>query len=242
MSDDMGKSLGERNYDDFAERYAAISKHKPHNAYLDRPAVLAALPDVDGKHVLDAGCGPGFYAEALLERGASVVAFDVTPTFVEITRRRVGERANVLQADMTEPLTFAEGATFDVVVAPLVLDYIEDWQPTFAEFYRVLKPGGVFVFSVGNPVADWRFSPNGQYYAVEVFDLPWAGFGEPTPVIRSYRRPLHAVIDPLLASGFRLDALQEPRPAPELAEIDPEEYNAMHRKPYFLLIRAVKPG
>ena len=51
--------------------------------------MLALLPDVSGKRVLDAGCGPGHYAEELVNRGASVVACDVTPAMVELGPRPI---------------------------------------------------------------------------------------------------------------------------------------------------------
>jgi SAM-dependent methyltransferase len=103
---------------------------------------------------------------------------------VELTRQRVGQRAEVLQTDLTHSLDFAADASFDLIVCPLVLDNIENWQPTFDEFYRTLKPGGVFVFSCGHPLGDylfttWRQLTPGNYFAVELFEVPWRGFGEP---------------------------------------------------------------
>lgn len=73
-------------YDAFAAEFEAHARDSPYNAYYDRPAVLKLLGDVRGRRVLDAGCGPGFYAEELVRRGADVVAFDlvistVHPTF-----------------------------------------------------------------------------------------------------------------------------------------------------------------
>ena len=65
-------------YETLAESYAARVDTKPHNAYYERPATLSLLPQVKGKRVLDAGCGPGVYAEWLVEHGAEVVAFDVS--------------------------------------------------------------------------------------------------------------------------------------------------------------------
>ncbi|MBV8887170.1 MAG: hypothetical protein JO235_24685 [Chroococcidiopsidaceae cyanobacterium CP_BM_RX_35] len=49
------KSLGEQNYEQFAERYAAGVETKAHNAYYERPATLSLLPEVQGLQVLDAG-------------------------------------------------------------------------------------------------------------------------------------------------------------------------------------------
>src|SRR5262245_24979906 len=103
----IDKSIGEQNYEQFADRYAARVETKAHNAYYERPATLSLLPDVKGLRVLDAGCGPGIYAEWLVDHGASVVAIDVTPRMVELTRERVSSRADVRQADLTRPLDFA---------------------------------------------------------------------------------------------------------------------------------------
>lgn len=56
-------------YETLADAYAEAIDTKPHNAYYERPATLSLLPEVAGKRVLDAGCGPGAYAEWLLDRG-----------------------------------------------------------------------------------------------------------------------------------------------------------------------------
>jgi 2-polyprenyl-3-methyl-5-hydroxy-6-metoxy-1,4-benzoquinol methylase len=56
-------------YETLAEAYASVIDTKPHNAYYERPATLSLLPEVRGKRVLDAACGPGVYAEWLLSRG-----------------------------------------------------------------------------------------------------------------------------------------------------------------------------
>lgn len=234
------KPLGQQNYEQFADRYAQSAPTKAHNAFYERPATLSLLPAVKGKHVLDAGCGPGIYTEWLLEHGASVVAVDVTPAFIIITRQRVGERATILQADVSQPLTFADDASFDVVVSPLVLDYIYDWGAVFAEFHRVLKGGGCLVFSCGHPFADFRFSPTGDYFALEMTEIEWHGFGDPPPVIRSYRRSLQAILNPLIGAGFRLDHFLEPQPTPEFAEAEPGDYERWLHQPGFLCIRALK--
>ncbi|MCI0713222.1 MAG: class I SAM-dependent methyltransferase, partial [Chloroflexi bacterium] len=130
----MSKPLGEQNYEQFADRYAAAVNTKPHNAYYERPNTLSLLPDVTGLRVFDAGCGPGDYARWLLEHGAAFVqAVDVTPRFVDITLEKVAgfiDRVDVRRADLAQPLDFAADNSFDVVLCPLVLDYIRDWQPT----------------------------------------------------------------------------------------------------------------
>ena len=240
------KTLGEQNYDDFAERYAESARTKPHNAEYDRPAVLSLLPDVDSKMVLDAGCGPGIYAEILLERGATVTAFDVTQKFVDITKARVGERATVFKHDIMQPFTFAEDNTYDVIICPLVLDYIEEWQPIFEEFRRVLKVGGVAVISHGHPMGDWNWLKRRKpevakrYFDTEAFSIAWGGFGDPKPVIHSFRRPLSAMLNPMIAAGLQLDYVLEPLPTESFQALDPQGYDELMREPGFIVLRMRK--
>ncbi|MEM6996219.1 MAG: class I SAM-dependent methyltransferase, partial [Myxococcota bacterium] len=206
------KPLGRRNYEQFARRYAKYAKHKPHNAAYERPATLSLLPELAGRRVLDAGCGPGLYADELLARGAEVVAADVTPEMIDLARERIGDRATLHVADLSQPLTFAADEEFDVVVSPLMLDYIEDWQPVFAEFFRVLRPGGLLVYSHGHPMSDYllvrrKHDPDSRYFACERFASQWGGFGTPRPTVEGFRRPLGQMLNPLAASGFVLERL-----------------------------------
>jgi len=60
-------------YDAFADAYETHAADAPYNALYDRPATLALLGPVDGRRVLDAACGPGFYLEELVAGGADVV-------------------------------------------------------------------------------------------------------------------------------------------------------------------------
>ncbi len=246
MPDPRDPTLGERNYESFAERYAATVPTKPHNAYYERPATRALLPDVAGRDMLDAGCGPGTNSEWLLAQGARVTAFDVTQAFVRMTEARLGGRAGVLRADLLRALPFAD-ASFDAVLAALVLDYIEDWRPLMAEFHRVLRPGGVVVFSAGHPMGDYRWLERrgidpGSYFDTVYFEVPWVGFGDPPPVIGSYRRSFSEMIHPVLEAGLTLDAFVEPLPTEQFRQADPERYERLMRMPGFVCIRARKPN
>lgn len=245
-------SLGQRNYEGFAHRYARYAEDKVHNAHYERPNTLSVLPDVRGRRVLDAGCGPGIYAEELLTRGAEVVAVDVTSAFVDITKRRLASwpdgRVAVLQADLERPLAFAGDDAFDGVLCTLVLDYLAEWGPTFREFYRLLKPDGWLLFSCGHPLGDWlwlkRTLPQyaESYFDTRRFTAEWHGFGDPPVAISAYRRPLAEMLNPLAAAGFRLAHIHEARPTEVFKEREPEEYASLMREPGFIMILARKVG
>lgn len=227
-------------YEALAEVYAARVDSKPHNAYYERPATLSLLADVEGKRVLDAGCGPGVYTEWLVEHGAArVVALDVSPRMVEFARERIGARATVFEADLQQPLDFLQDGSFDIALSALALDYVEDRSRVFREFHRVLRGPGILVFSVGHPFADFLLHPSGNYFDTEFVEYPWTGFGTPI-IMPSYRRPMSAVVEPLLEAGFVLECLLEPTPTERFKEEAPEDYEVLSRRPGFLCVRAAK--
>ena len=141
MSEHSGAS-----YDGIAGKYARKVDTSPHNALYERPATLSLLPPLAGAAVLDAGSGSGWYAEYLLSQGAAVTSIDYNAEFVALTRARIGAQATVLQADLTQPLSFAGDGQFDLIVCPLVMHYVKEWTPTLREFYRLIS----------GRVRDWR--------------------------------------------------------------------------------------
>ena len=74
-----------------------------------RTTILDTLPaDLAGARVLDAGCGTGALAAELARRGADVVAVDLSPTLVDLARRRTPAslgrgRVTYLAGDMLDP-------------------------------------------------------------------------------------------------------------------------------------------
>jgi ubiquinone/menaquinone biosynthesis C-methylase UbiE len=240
MNDQTEKPIAQEAYDAMAEAYAALVDTKPHNAYYERPATLSLLPDVRGKHVLDAGCGPGVYTEWLVDHGAEVVAFDANAKMVALARERLANRARVLQANLEQPLGFLADSSFDILLSPLVMDYVRDWDAVFREFYRILRQGGCLVFSMEHPYPKYELHrETSNYFEVELVEYEWTGFGKPVRV-PSYRRPLNEVINPLVRAGFAVERILEPLPTEAFQEKDPEHYEKLSRSPGFMCVRAVK--
>ena len=227
-------------YENMAEAYAARIDNKPHNAYYERPATLSLLPEVRGKRVLDAGCGPGVYTEWLADRGADVVAIDVSPKMVAFARNRVGGKAEIRLADISKPFNFLPDQTVDIVLSALALDYIEDWVPVLRECFRVLRSSGAIIFSISHPFADFLLHNPENYFRTEPVEWTWTGFGSPVRV-PAYRRPFQAVLNPLIEAGFTVNRILEPTPTEAFRKAEPGDYEELSKQPGFLCIRAVKP-
>jgi|SRR6516162_9356800 len=232
------KPLGRRNYEQLATRYAELAGSKAENAMCERSAMLSLMPELAGKRVLDAGCGPGHYANEFLNRGASVIGCDVTPKMVALARALVGHRgANIYEHNLDKPLTWLDEGSVDLVLFALALDYVADLSRTFGEFRRVLKPRGKLLFSVEHPINTARLH-GGPYHETKLVGMEWKSFGEPRPEVQMYRRPLQEIVNPLIAAGFILERLVEPRPTEDLRVADPKKYERLLQTPYFMCIRA----
>lgn len=230
----MPKHTGS-SYDEIAVKYADLQDQKPWSTYFERPGILRFLPDVADKDVLDAGCGPGFYATYMAEQGANVTAFDLNPHFVERTQARMGGAVTVLQADLAEPLHFAADDSFDLVVCILVMHYLQDWVPTLHEFHRVLRPTGQLVFSTHHPFTDLALAPSGDYFATELLTDEWD-----VGTVQFYRRPLSKITGDLTQAGFAIAEIGEPQPIQPPEGVDFSSFARAMKQPMRLLIRATK--
>ncbi|WP_077960557.1 class I SAM-dependent methyltransferase [Ensifer adhaerens] len=230
--------MPENDYDAFAAAYDADNENNAWNAFYERPAALALVGDVAGLRVLDAGCGGGAHAAALIERGATLTGIDKSAGLLEIARQRLKGRARLLVADLDAPLPFDDGA-FDLILASLVMHYLEDWSPALCEFNRILPSGGRLVLSTHHPFMDHQLSGHDNYFETYSFDDTWERGGK-TIEMRFWHRPLHAMFDALKSAGFAIETVSEPEPDPRARTLFPEAHKSLTTKPRFLFFSAVK--
>ena len=227
-------------YEIIGERFASIALDGLYTDYYERPVMYALLGDVKGCLVLDTACGPGSTSMWLVERGAEVIAFDLSPTMVQLAQKKLGNAVLVRQADLNQPLDFFDDGSVDKVLCALALDYIKDWDGLFAEFNHLLVPHGQFVFSVHHPFfLDLKVEADIQedYFSIQEVDEDWLVFGLKIP---AFRRPLEAISASLWEAGFCIEQIIEPKPTEEAKAAFPEAYEQLSKHPVFLCVSARK--
>ena len=115
---------------------------------LDEPFLDEVLDTLPVGAALDAACGTGRLAARLRDRGHEVIGVDASPAMLRQARRRLPE-VDLRIGDLRH-LPVVNGSV-DLVVTGLALTHVPDLGPVFAEFARVLRPGGHLVVSEVHP-------------------------------------------------------------------------------------------
>ena len=198
--------------------------------------------EVKGKAILDLGCGQGWLSGELARRGAAVVGIDGAETLVERARElypglafRVG--------DLSEGIPgMAElGTMFDVVVSNMVVMDLPKVDTLFAAAGRVLRPGGMFVFTLPHPCFFMQKSyqdENGKWFKkLTGYLRPQTRRIESFGGHNHYHRPLSAYIRALAEAGLVVFEMYEPEHQARSDRVDPE---FLRNFPVFLILGARK--
>nr|WP_224752506.1 class I SAM-dependent methyltransferase [Metabacillus arenae] len=232
----MSKSTTE-TYNLLAKTYEKdIDMDSPFNADYERPAMMKQIPErLSGVRVLDAGCSAGWYSEALADRGANVTGIDISKEMINTAKRRLKGKAAVLCHDLEKALPFPDHE-FDIIVSSLTLHYLKDWENTFTEFQRVLKPNGMFLFSTHHPFMDFTRFNCDNYFQKNLLIDKWNKPGI-TIDVQFYRRALQDIIS-VTSHFFSIEKLIEPQPEEAFKEKNPDSYHYLMTNPHFLIIQA----
>ena len=116
----------------------------------DTVAALAEEVPVEGRRVLDLGCGPGWYLRALREAGAAVLGLEYDAD--EIARAD-HPLPGVVRAD-AQRLPFADSSV-DGVFCSNMLEHVPDTRAVLTEIARITRPGGWAYVSWTNWYSPW---------------------------------------------------------------------------------------
>jgi ubiquinone/menaquinone biosynthesis C-methylase UbiE len=197
------------------------------------PAFTAFMPPIDGRKVIDLGCGEGSDTRRFARLGGQLTGIDLSEALIrrareEEIREPLGIRYEVCSYSRME--AFAAGS-FDCALSTMALMDGPDIVSAMLEAHRVLAPGGTLCFSVLHPCfvtrgLEWLRSADGacsglqvgHYFNKAPFVEHWRFSKRPEPntvqpfEVPRFPRTLSDYVNTVCDAGFRITKIDEPRP------------------------------
>ncbi|MDF2883107.1 MAG: bioC 3 [Clostridiaceae bacterium] len=219
-----------------------------------RPSTEELLEVNAGEEILDIACGNGNFSKRMAALGAKVTAFDYSANLIENAKKRCSFYLDKIDFKVIDATNYDELielgiGCFDKAAANMALMDIADINPLLHGVFKLLKPKGIFVFSVMHPC----FQPPRMRHIVETEDLggniettnsiqifnyitPQCFEGnaivdQPVPQLY-YHRPLSELLEQCFKAGFVVNGLKEP-----VFIKDKEQWNEI---PPAIIIRLLK--
>ena len=200
------------------------------------PVIASFLEAQPGQHILDIACGNGLTSRKLAELGATVTAFDFSTELIKLANSRPNPDSrityHVIDATDESALLALGEHTFDSALCNMALFDMADIKPLFRALPKLLKPDGVFVFSLTHPAFNNASSMHvaeeidyeGEIktlYCVKIsrYITPYQAKGlalrnQPKPQMY-FERPLQYYFNLGFQNGFVLDGFAERAFPPE---------------------------
>ncbi|RWN25114.1 bifunctional 2-polyprenyl-6-hydroxyphenol methylase/3-demethylubiquinol 3-O-methyltransferase UbiG [Mesorhizobium sp.] len=209
------------------------------------PAIRALLPDLDGKRLVDLGCGFGWFARWAKARGARhVLGLDLSRNMIERARADTSDPdVDYVIADL-DRLELPQ-ASFDFAYSSLAFHYIEDFDRLVKTVHDALLPGAHFVFTIEHPIyvapshPGWSVDVDGRKtwpvnrYSVEgPRTTDWLAKG----VLKQHRM-LATTLNALIEAGFTIRRVEEWRPTADQVAQAPDLADELER-PMMLIVAA----
>lgn len=240
--------MSQNAYDkpDFFEGYSRLGRsvHGLQGAP-EWPVLQSMLPDINGLRVVDLGCGFGWFCRWVREAGAAdVLGIDLSEKMLTRAQADTADPAVTYQRADLENLQLPEGG-LDLVYSSLAFHYVEDAARLYSTIHRALVPGGRLVFSTEHPIymaprkPGWTVAEDGRKtWPVEQYSVEgprttdWLA-----PGVVKHHRTVATTLNLLIATGFRVDRVEEFCPSREQIAESPALAEEVER-PMFLLVSA----
>jgi len=237
-----------------------------YSEYLNGPALKRMVGDVEGKNVLDVGCGEGYFSRFFAMAGAEVTGVDLSDALIKAAveeEKRHPLGVKYLVADAAD-LSMLESENFDLAFCYMALMDIRDYEGAISEVSRVLKTGERFVVLMEHPcfafvrvldgkvVSDWetRILEDGSkeyshywvsdYLHSHSYTVEWKHDRLPTTFVTTgFHRPLSDYVNALTKHRLVITGLDEPMPLEDGIKLHPP-MKKHYRVPQSLVIEATK--
>tara|TARA_B110000305_G_C19455773_1_gene650844 strand:+ start:35 stop:739 length:705 start_codon:yes stop_codon:yes gene_type:complete len=136
-----------------------------------RANFIASRVDLNGKDILDVGCGGGLLCEALFDHNGNVSGIDAAGPGIEIAKQHANENNKEVfyRATTAEELIDSESEKYDVVTCLEVIEHVPDPQSLVTACSKLLKPGGsLFLSTINRNPRSWITAIVGAEYIFNI--------------------------------------------------------------------------
>ena len=220
------------------------------NDLIEQPAMRKLLPELNGKIVLDLGCGYGHNCVDFVNRGANkVVGIDISEKMLAVAKEESAHsKIEYRNISMTDISNLDE--KFDFIYSSLAFHYVKDFDAFAKDMYSVLNAGGQLLFSQEHPIITSTVDGAGHFNKNENGErvsYTFSNYNQPgerkihwyVDGVIKYHRTFSNIINALAKAGFVIEEVCEPVPEEWAIEKLPtmaKEYI----KPNFLIVKAKK--
>lgn len=245
----------EKVYDNNAGKWLRLEPSSLSD-FTARPKVFEACGELNGRSVLDIGCGEGYVARELKRRGAGeYLGLDLSSQMIEAAKQQETRDQYDIEFRVCNVVEFKPDRQFDLCVAVFLFNYlrVEEMQKVFSMVYDALSEQGDFIFSVPHPFfpfvrsgnsPPFYFSSSGKNYFADVnqqFEGEiWKRNGEPLHV-QCVHKTFADYFAALKQAGFSsMPEIKELTVTTDLIKMDQDFFSPLLNEPLHVLFKVTK--
>ncbi len=232
------------------------------HTHIEKPVMYGRMKQLaPGASVLAVGCGSGEECNDIKKLGAArVVGTDISEGLIQEAKAAFSDIE--FQVAAAEDHSMFEDNSIDVIYSSLAMHYIKHWAPVLKDFYRILKPGGTFLFSVIHPL-HWGMElvrPKGSRVTNILYGYTTSPDSQQVRIygdylnhytkhdrflgkiqVTYYHRPISQMWRDITSAGFKIVDIIEPKSVQEDVPKNFEGFAKVTQKiPYFLIFELKK--
>lgn len=206
------QEINQQYWDDHASDWFGSTALPTYGVRFETEDQLRLLDEIQDKTILDIGCGSGHSLKYCGDKGAKALwGIDISNKQLGLASdylQSQGYEARLVQSPM-ETCLLAHNH-FDIIYSIYAIGWSTDLDKTFSNIYKMLKPGGVFIFSWQHPLHrcvqrqgdKWLIEHS--YHNESYYDLEIDG-----QVVKLSTRKLSTFINHLIKAGLVIEHLSE---------------------------------
>lgn len=248
------------DWNSMAKAYEEFNNAPDSYSYnIEWPCIKKMLPDIEGKSILDLGCGTGIFT-FLLEayKPERLMGIDLSEEMLEIARKKAvmqGSYAKFIQGDATKVDQYVD-QKYDLIFSSTTTHYVENLTVLFENIAKCITDNGMIILSVIHPVYTAMYPiehgdtfPDDEEWQIRYLDQskrayiqPWIEYNDryKNHLSSSYHYLFSDYVNAIVKAGLKLSEVQEPMPPENWKEDCRGRYEGFIETPVYMILKITK--